>query len=55
MIKHQKPVMILEKIEKLLKHDLPGGDEISEKLTGLVDNPFKTDSVELKRASYKRM
>lgn len=43
--------MSLEKIEKLLKHDLLGGDEISEKLTGLVDNPFKTNSVELKKAS----
>lgn len=50
----KKPAMSLEEIEKLLKHDLPDGDEISEKLTGIADAPIKTNAVELKKASYKR-
>ncbi len=46
--------MSLEDIEKLLKHDLPSGDDVSEKLTGLADAPIKTNAVELKKESYKR-
>ena len=33
--------MSLEELEKLLTYDLPVGDGISEKLTGLVDAPLK--------------
>ena len=50
----EKPVMSLKEIEKLLKNDLPDGDEISEKLTGIAVSPIKTNAVELKKASYKR-
>lgn len=49
-----KPAMSLEEIEKLLKHDLPEGDEISEKLTGIVKSPFKTNALELKKSAYNR-
>ncbi len=46
--------MSLDEIEKLLKHDLPEGDAVSEKLTGLADAPIMTNAIELKKASYKR-
>lgn len=46
----EKPSMSLEEIEKLLIHDLPKVDGISEKLTGLVDAPVKTNAVELKKS-----
>ena len=49
-----KPTMSLGDIEKLLKHDLPSGDDVSEKLTGLADAPIKRNAVELKKESYKR-
>ncbi len=49
-----KPAMSLDEIEKLLKHDLPEGDDVSEKLTGLANSPVRTNAVELKKASYKR-
>ena len=48
------PTMSLEEIEKLLKYDLPEGDEISEKLTGIAESPIKTNAVELKKTSYNR-
>ena len=48
------PTMSLEEIEKLLKHDLPEGDEISEKLTGIAESPIKTNAVELKKSAYNR-
>ena len=47
-----KPAMTLDEIKKLLKNDLPEGDEVSEKLTGLADAPVRTNAVELKKASY---
>lgn len=49
-----KTAMSLDEIEKLLKHDLPEGDAVSEKLTGLADAPIMTNVIELKKASYKR-
>ena len=48
------PTMSLEEIEKLLKYDLPEGDEISEKLTGIAESPNKTNAVELKKSAYNR-
>ena len=47
--------MTEEDIKKLLDYDLPEGDQISEKLTGLIDNPVETNAVELKKQSYKRV
>lgn len=50
----EKPKMSLDEIEALLSHDLPEGDEISEKLVGLAESPVKTNAVDLKKSSYKR-
>lgn len=44
----------LEEIEKLLKHDLPEGDEISKKLIGIAKSPYKTNALELKKSAYNR-
>ena len=46
--------MSLDEIEALLSHDLPEGDEVSEKLVGLAESPVKTNAVDLKKSSYKR-
>ena len=49
-----KPAMTLEEIEKLLKHDLPEGDETSKQLIGIAESPIQTNALELKKTSYKR-
>lgn len=49
-----KPITDPEEIKKLLKHDNPKGDKISEALTGLVHCDKPTNAVQLKKNSYKR-
>ena len=44
----------IEEIRKLLENDLPEGDLASKNLIGLVNNPTKTDSVQLKKETYYR-
>ncbi len=44
----------IEEIKKLLENDLPEGDLASKNLIGLVNNPTKTDSVQLKKETYYR-
>ena len=44
----------IEEIKKLLENDLPEGDIASKNLIGLVNNPTKTDSVQLKKETYYR-
>lgn len=43
----------LEEMEKLLKHDLPKGDQVSKKLIGMAESPIKTNALELKKSAYK--
>ncbi len=43
--------MSLDEIEALLSHDLPEGDEVSEKLVGLAESPVKINAVDLKKSS----
>ena len=46
--------MTPEEIDALLDHDWPEGDWVSKKLIGLVEFDYPTDSLELKKNSYKR-
>ena len=43
-----------DKIWNLLEHDKPEGDDILERLCGIVSCDEVTDSVEMKKNAYKR-
>ncbi len=45
--------MTIEEIEKLLSYDKPEGDTTSEKLDGILHSNTRTNSVDLKKNSYK--
>lgn len=46
--------MSLEEIDELLAHDNPSGETGLEDFIGSIDLGYETDSVELKKESYKR-
>lgn len=46
--------MTIEEIEALLKHDNPKGNPALNRLAGAIKTDEKTNSVELKKNSYKR-
>ena len=48
----KKPVMTLDELEKLLKHDNPKGNNL-KKFSGIVPDGEMIDSVEEKRKSYR--
>ena len=50
-----KKVMTLEEIEKFLDYDKPEGDNILDELDGIVHSETITNSVDLKKNSYKMM
>ena len=47
-----KPIMNLDELEKLLKHDNPKGNNL-KKFSGIVPDGEMIDSVEEKRKSYR--
>ena len=52
--KRSKPTMTIDEIDKFLEHDKPEGDDILERLCGIVSCDKVTDSVEMKKNAYKR-
>lgn len=50
--KNEKEKMTVGDIEKLLKYDLPEGDNASKNLIDLINNSSKTNAVELKKNSH---
>ena len=48
-----KKVMTLDQIENFLKHDKPEGDTVLDELDGIVHSDVRTNSVDLKKNSYK--
>ena len=49
----KKPVMSLNELENLLKHDNPKGNNL-KKFSGIIPDGEMIDSVEEKRKSYRR-
>ena len=48
-----KKVMTLDQIEKVLEYDKPEGDNVLDELDGIVHSDVITNSVDLKKNSYK--
>ena len=45
--------MTLDQIEKFLEYDKPEGDNVLDELDGIVHSDVITNSVDLKKNSYK--
>ena len=52
--KHEELEDILDDIQDLLDHDKPEGDDILEKISGIIDIDSELDAVQLKKASQVR-